>query len=231
MIIWTKSMKELDQFMLSLNEFNTSLHYTYQHSTTSVDFLDLTIYKGDTFPYTNVLDTKTIQKPQNLYQYLHYSSNHSRSLYKAIVTGELTRYVRTNTKKEQYIAMAELLTCRLKARGYPKPLIQQIKAQISFTNRTKYLQSQTTPPPKLYPPLYKCLPPPQYEVLKRIILSNYSLLEKKVPVPRFISLSHRTIRKELVCSKPDDQVVDICLALENAQSSTQHISAQLPNLT
>ena len=232
-IVWTKSAKELDQFMSDLNKFNKSLHYTHQLSTSSIDFLDLTIYKGSTFPYTNVLDTRTFQKPQNLYQYLHYSSNHPKALFKAIITGELTRYVRTNTKKELYTAMAELLTQRLLTRGYPKPLIQKTRAKISYENRDRYLQSQTVPPPKIYPPLYKCLPPPQFLTLKKVILNEYNLLEGKIPSPRFITYSHRTLRKELVRSKlipTDEQFIDICLTLQDISNPAKETPAQLPTL-
>jgi hypothetical protein len=107
-IIWTHGQKELGQFMDNLNHFNSSRRYTYQYSSTSIDFLDLTIYKGPSFSNTKILDTCTFQKTQNLYQYLHYSSNHSKSLFKAIITGELIRYVRTNTIEEQYVAMTKL---------------------------------------------------------------------------------------------------------------------------
>lgn len=90
-IIWIHGQKELDQFMCNLNQFNSSLRYTYQYSSTSTDFLDLTIYKGSNFPNTNILDTCTFQKTQNLYQYLHYSSNHPKSLFKAIITHPLCK--------------------------------------------------------------------------------------------------------------------------------------------
>ena len=124
-IIWIHSQKELDQFMFNLNQFNSSLRYTHQYSTTSTDFLDLTIYKGPNFPSTKVLGTCTFQKSQNLYQYVHYSSNHPKSLFKAIITGELIRYVRTNTREGQYVAMMKRFEDRLLARAYPKPLIEK----------------------------------------------------------------------------------------------------------
>ena len=75
-LIWTDSEDDLKHFLANLNNFNPAIHYTNFQSYSSVDFLDLTIYKGHLFPFTNILDTKTFQKPQNLYQYLHYSSCH-----------------------------------------------------------------------------------------------------------------------------------------------------------
>ena len=135
--------------MLNLNQFNSSLTYTHQSSSTSIDFLDLTIYKGPNFPNTSILDTCTFQKPQNLYQYLHYSSNHPKSLFKAIITGELIRHVRTNTREEQYVAMTKLFENRLLARAYPKSLIERTKTRVVYQDRQKYIQSQSTPIPSL----------------------------------------------------------------------------------
>ena len=79
-IIWTHTTEELSTFLNNLDNFNPALEYTYQVSSLSVDFLDLTIYKGPLFPFTNILDTRTYQKSHNLYQYLHYSSNHDKTV-------------------------------------------------------------------------------------------------------------------------------------------------------
>ena len=187
----------------------------------TLDFHKNNMYKGPLFPYTNILDTQKFQKPQNLY---HYTSNHPKPLYKAIITGELIRYIRTNTREEQFTAMARLFEDRLLARDYPKPLIHKTEAQVSYKNRNRYLQSQCTPPPKFYPPLYKYTPPPQYQTLKEIVLQSYGPLQRIVTAPRFISLRHRTLRHEFVRSKlttTDEQFVDICLAIEDNATSTQ----------
>ena len=89
--------EELKQLLKARIEFNPSLHFTYTYSQNSVDFLDLTIYKGPTLSYTLTLDTKTYQKPPNLYQYLYYTSNQTRQVHKAITTGVCIRCVQTNT--------------------------------------------------------------------------------------------------------------------------------------
>ena len=232
-IIWTHGQIELVQFMDNLNQFNNSLRYTYQYSSTSIDFLDLTIYKGPSFSNTKILDTCTFQKTQNLYQYLHYSSNHPKSLFKAIITGELIRYVRTNTREEQYIAMTKLFENRLLARAYPKSLIHKTKSRVLYQDREKYMLFQRKPPPRVYPPIYKCLPPPQYHILKAIILEDYSMLEGILPAPRFISLSYPTLRKEVVRAKvipTDRQFLDIYLATESCNSPNQVDHGKLPKL-
>ena len=87
LIIWTNPQDDLVQFLDDLNNFHPSLKYTYEYSTDSTNFLDLTIYKGPHLQRTQRLDTQTYQKPQNLYQYLHYTSYHQKSVHKAIILG------------------------------------------------------------------------------------------------------------------------------------------------
>ena len=198
-----------------------------------MDFLDLTIYKSQFFPFTNVLDTKTYQKPHNLHQYLHYSSNHDKAIFKAIISGELIRYVRTNTLKENYIAMAKLLKTRLTSRGYPIKLIDKITATVHYETRDQLLNACKSPEPKFHPPIYKCLLQPQFTVLKHVILRNYSWMQSMVPAPRFIPLKHPTLRNELIrarLSPTDSQLVDILMSLQHQDTSDHTIAGHLPDL-
>ena len=80
-MIWTDTRSI---FLSQLNTFHPRLNFTSQQSFTSIDFLDLTIYKGPLFEFTHTLDTKTFQKQLNLYQYLHFSSHHENKVFKAI---------------------------------------------------------------------------------------------------------------------------------------------------
>ena len=63
-IIWTNSIDELETFLDQLNYFHPNLSFTHNSSYTSIDFLDLSIFKGYQFSITNILDTKTYQKSQ-----------------------------------------------------------------------------------------------------------------------------------------------------------------------
>ena len=94
LMIWTGTPSQLGSY---LNHFHPSLSFSHQQSTSSIDFLDLTIYKGSSFHFTNILDFKTFQKKLNLYQYLHFRSDHPKSIFKALVKGECVRYVKTNS--------------------------------------------------------------------------------------------------------------------------------------
>ena len=189
-IIWTDTAETLASFLQDLNTFHPNLHFTHEHSTTSVNFLDLTIFKGQNFPYTNTLDLKTFQKPLNLYQYLHYTSSHQNQVYKSIIRGECIRYIRTNTTKESYCATLHMFKQRLLKRGYPGTLIDKVIQTVRYSDRPKYLQPHQKHQPTCLPPLVKCIPPPRYKLLKQIILQNYAQLKfitLHCPTPRHIT--------------------------------------------
>ena len=211
-LIWPHSKELLEDFLEALNNFHSSLHFTFNFSQTSIDFLDLTIYKGLHFPYTNKLDTKTYQKEQNLYQYLHFDSQHPRSQHKAVIVGECIRYVRTCTTQETYVTMLGLFKERLKKRNYPDKFVAKTICIVSYTDRQKHLQANKPIKPYILRPILKCLPPPQYSNLKQIILKEYGTLQ--LPSPRFCTLRHTTLRQELIRTKlypTDEQTLDMVL--------------------
>ena len=224
-MIWTDTLDNLGNFLTKLNTFHPNLHFTHQQSSSSIDFLDLTIYKGPFFEFTNILDTKTFQKQLNLYQYLHYSSHHTSNIFKAIITGECVRYIRTNTTRETYATIVQSFKKRLYKRGYPKPLVEKTIAIQKYYNRQNYLQQNRPRQPAPAPPLYKYLPPPQYSLLKQLILQHFMS-------PRFIALRHPTLGNKLVRSHltlTDNQLVDVTLAL-GTKHPTSHIeTATLPH--
>ena len=156
-MVWTDTIDNLRIFLINLNSFHSSLSFTHEFSPTTIDFLDLTIYKGLQFHITNILDTKTFQKQQNLYQYLHFTSTHPRKAFKAIIKGECIRYVRTNTTHETYAATVYLFKLRLQKRGYPQVLVNKTTNTVRYSNRHRYLKHSQIPPSicstlHLYPP-------------------------------------------------------------------------------
>ena len=229
-IIWTDTTDKLTSFLNNLNSFHPNLNFTNQQSPHSIDFLDLTIYKGPTFHFTNILDTKTYQKQLNLYQYLHYTSNHPTKVFKAILKGECIRYVRTNTTYETYIVTVHNFRERLRRRNYPNNLINKLTAIVKYSDRKHYLQ-QKQPQQTRTPPLYKYTPPPQYRLLKQLVLHDYNSLH--FTSPRFIALRHPTLHNKLVRSRidlTDDQLVDVCLFLDSTSPSAHSERARLPTL-
>ena len=82
-IVWTHAMADFQTFFSILNDFHPTIKYDYTISETSIDYLDITIYKGDQFEATCRLYTKTHFKPTNSFQYIHYTSHqHTHSIRK-----------------------------------------------------------------------------------------------------------------------------------------------------
>ncbi len=232
-MIWPNNTDRLNDFLSALNTFHPHLRFTHQQSPHTIDFLDLTIYKSFRFYFTNILDTRTFQKSQNLYQYLHYTSAHPNTVFKALILGECVRYVRTNTKRETYMAMIQEFKTRLRRRDYPHQLIRSTTAIVKYQDRHLHLQRSQPTHPLITPPLFKCLPPPQFKILKTVILRNYPILQQRLPNPRFIALRHRTLRQDLVRAKTtptDDQLIDIILTLGDTPSGRHITAGSLPPL-
>lgn len=229
-MIWIDTMDNLKNFLFNLNCFHSSLSFTHECSPTTIDFLDLTIYKGLHFHITNILDTKTFQK-QQLYLYLHFTSTHPPKVFKAIIKGECTRYVRTNTSYETYTVSIHQFKIRLHKRDYPKAFVQKAINTVKYNKRHQYLIHSQPPPPICSPPLFKTTPPPKYHLLKHLILKDYALL--KFTTPRFISLRHPTLHNILVRAKicpTDEQILDIYVHLENIEPTTHTETVSLPKL-
>ena len=227
--------QDLHQFMNALNSFHPTLHFTYEYSASAMNYLDVTIYKGERFNRRQLLDVKTYQKPHNLYQYLHYTSSHQQSVFKGLIIGECKRYARTNTSQENFDCQIQLFKKRLHRRQYPPTLVNKYCCQVTFNHRTHYLRTAQSKKTTIRKPIFKCLPPPSYVQLKNIILHDYHMIQKLVPRPLFIALGHSILRKELVRASFEplpDQLFDILVTLPStSHTQRQHrTSGKLPKI-
>ena len=232
-LIWPKQ-NNFRQFIGALNSFHPSLQFTYNQSENSIDFLDITIYKGDNHNNRSILDIKTFQKPQNLYQYLHYTSHHPKSTHKGIIIGECKRYIRTNTSIENYQSQLKLFEQRLLKRGYPTSFINKHLYTLQYSKRQQLLDTKQDILKVKTRPIFKCLPPPQFSQLKKIILCDFHLIQKYVKRPLIIGLSYPTLKKALVRAHHNpnnEQFVDALLKISNESTQDIHItSGQPPSL-
>ena len=75
-IIWTGSNEEFKEFMSKINQIHPTIKFTHEISDTKLAFLDITLYKGERFKSTNILDLKTHIKGTNKQLYVHSTSYH-----------------------------------------------------------------------------------------------------------------------------------------------------------
>ena len=104
---------------------------------------------------------------------------------------------------------------------------------MTYKERAQLLQQSQPERPRSYPPLYKCPPPPQYKLLKMIVLENYHLLQDRLPAPRFIPLKSQTLSNNLVktrLSPTDDQLLDIYTILSSHTTTSHTTAGQMPQL-
>ena len=86
-----------------------------------VNFLDLTIKIND----LNQIETRTYQKPMNLYLYIPQASAHPKAVYRGMVKGEVRRCKLQCSRREDYLEMVRLLYVRSRARGWSAQLLKE----------------------------------------------------------------------------------------------------------
>ena len=117
----TKANK--NEFELWVDEFNllresiTIDKFKYGNR---VDFMDLFIFKGESFSENGKFDISVFQKEENKYMYIPASSGHQQHTINNFILGELRRYVRFNTIKKNFLKIKRKFFIRLRNRGYKK---------------------------------------------------------------------------------------------------------------
>jgi hypothetical protein len=127
-------------FVNILNRFYEGvIVFTCEIGEESVNFLDLVIFKGDRFSDSNRLDFKVFQKTTNLYQYIPFSSEHPLATKEGFIKGELVRYAVNSSTYSCFREIRQLFFFRLRARGYPSPLLLRNFSLVSYSIRLSKL--------------------------------------------------------------------------------------------
>ena len=144
LILWPHPKEKLNTLLQDLNQFHPTIKFTHESSDQSINFLDLTIYKGPRFQEKGLFDIKTYFKPTNSFQYLHYSTCHPWTTLKGIIKGETVRFLRSTSDQTTYQKTLTDLQHHLIRRGYPKQVITQTFASTPFSLREHYLTRNST---------------------------------------------------------------------------------------
>ncbi len=131
---------ELNRLLSHLNSQISTVRFTSTQSMESVDFLDLTLYKGPRFPSTGKLDIRPFSKKIDPHSYLHFSSAHHPTITWGIVKGEVIRMLRRSSSPKTFtIGMQQLLKW-FTDKGYPKKLLKEVADSVTFQDRENYLR-------------------------------------------------------------------------------------------
>ena len=140
--LWDNSKPAIDKFMTQANSHHPTIQFTAEISNTEATFLDTVVYKGKHFQSQSILDIKTHFKPTETFQYTHFSSSHPPGVKTGFMKGEALRLLRTNYSRTTFEDNIYKLKSRLRARGYPKHLIETLLSDIKFTERNVLKQKK-----------------------------------------------------------------------------------------
>ena len=199
--LWPGSPNDLKIFIDYLNRAHPTIKFTYECSNASVDFLDLTIYKGDRYKTTHHLDIKPFFKTTNKFQYLSYSSAHPRMTFSSLIKGESTRLLRACSSEDEYNTVQNKMFQAFKDRGYPAKLIKRIQNSVQYTQRKNILDPKQKPPCP-YDTFLVLEYTPDIDANEiRTILKPTTTEEQHVPRPCLSLKRSQSINKKLVRAK------------------------------
>jgi len=173
-LIWEHTQAELQTFLDHLNTCHPTIKFTYEFSTSSVNFLDTTIHL-DT---DGSLFTDLYCKPTDSHNYLRYESAHPKHCTTSLPYSQFLRVRRICSHLRDFDRNALMLAKHFHRRGYPPSIIEPALIRARRANRDELLH----PPPRDKPQPFDnglfsiTTHTPGTQPLKNIIQQNWSFL-------------------------------------------------------
>ena len=161
-------------FAIRLNQLHPKLKYEVVMKEDHAIFLDLHIHKGMRFKQQAIVDLKVHQKNMNLYLYIPYNSFHTDASKRSFIQGELMRYIRNTSSFEDYLQLKHVFYQRLRDRGYPSLMLNDIFNSIWYSDRPYFLWPSNQPLSQH--PMIQCTPPRSTCLMKRLNRMNQQRL-------------------------------------------------------
>ncbi|CAJ0950207.1 unnamed protein product, partial [Ranitomeya imitator] len=133
------SASHLESFHCHLNNNIFNIKLTWKYSQTTVEFLDLQIFKLN----DGSVSTDIFRKTTATNSLLHFTSSHPPKLKSSIPIGQFLRARRICSDDMAFLAQARDLRHRFKNRGYPNHDINRGYSRALYTNRST-LQSKSS---------------------------------------------------------------------------------------
>ena len=140
-MIWLNNRTTLDNFLQDLNQFHPTIKFTHEISTTTINYLDIsvTLNQGN-------LSTKTYHKPTDANNYLHYQSCHPKHQKESIPYSQYLRMKRNSSTQQDAQKSIQQLSTSFKQRGYPTNTLE--KSSMAVANITQEHLLTTNKPRK-----------------------------------------------------------------------------------
>ena len=152
LVIYDSHLEDFQNLIHSMNQMHPTLKFTFEASTTSINYLDLTIFKGKRFQETGKLDTKVYTKPTETYQYLHRTSSHPPHVFNAFIYGETLRYARNTNNVEDFTNTVKTFSNKLLNRGFSPIEKKQHAKYLTITDPNWFINNLPINKPRT-PPL------------------------------------------------------------------------------
>ena len=117
LVVWPGLGEGFSDFLAELNSFHPNLEYTSEESITSINFLDLRIYKGTRFRERGVFDLGPYFKKTNMFQYLHNHSCHPRHTNKDLIKGGSHQNA---TSQQRFLNLCQILKKNRRSAAGPR---------------------------------------------------------------------------------------------------------------
>ena len=130
---WTKSEKDLIEFLNELNTKYTSIKFEFKYLRQQIEFLDTLVYMDN----NNKLQTTLYKKPTDRQNYLH--SEHPYSLKKSIGYSQALRIKRICSTQNEFEKHSSNLLQQLKNKGYHHDTLKEQIEKARVLERTLLL--------------------------------------------------------------------------------------------
>ena len=137
--LWTHGLTELNKFTEYLNSRETRVKFTEHHSTTHIEFLDLTVRLVGTR-----LETELYVKPTSSLSYLRRDSCHPKHVFSSLAYGEFIRVRRNCSNLETFDTHSETILNAFLKRGYERELLDKARAEARSKSRSDLLSTYET---------------------------------------------------------------------------------------
>jgi hypothetical protein len=134
---------DVNEFVHDLKTMNPALKLTVQVDESKINFLDITIFKGNRYPIIGQLSTKPYEKPMNPYLYIPYSSAHASKLKLGWIKAETQRLIRNSSEETDFTEAKIRFQQRLLKQGYPVTFLNKALEQANYQQRQKLLEHKT----------------------------------------------------------------------------------------
>jgi hypothetical protein len=176
-LIYHGNENEIKTLFAIANGHHPLLKFTYEYAQTSMNFLDVNVYKGKTFENNAILDLKTYFKSTNSFMYLHQESCHSRHVFAGFIKGEAIRHICNTNDKNELQTILSSFKLNLIKRGYNELEIDDNINQELCNNRAEFLNKKSKKHTKEIPLVLSTKYNPCIRKIKQCLVKHWQLLK------------------------------------------------------